>query len=178
MRPRGIREVPQGVSEEVRGFLEDVRENILSLRTNQAPLAGPTNFNVTPMPFGNTVQWTRSVDADYYEIWWNTSPSLNGAQTQGVGDSGQYIDTVGKDGVTRYYWVRARKYNGASSVIVGPKSGTTLAATPGVTPPTPPPPSHILVVDTGTGRSVYYVPFGGAGGGVGQKSGRGGPNSD
>jgi len=166
-RVSGVREVPQGVDDELRGFLEDLRRNVVAIRTNQSPITSPTNFKVTPLPFGNLLQWTRTVNADYYEVLWNTNPTLQNANIQGVGDSAQHVDQVGNSGIKRFYWLRARKYTGSASGLTGPLSGVTLAATPGVTPPTPPPPSHIFVVDTTTGHSIIYVPFGGAGGGSG-----------
>lgn len=160
---RGLLEVPIKLDPgdaQYRRLLVEMRESIVKLRATQAPLPTPSNFRATALPFGVLLQWTRVTGADYYEVLWNTSADATKANVQGVGDSAQYIDQVGQSGIKRFYWLRARKFTGAGSALNGPLSATTLVSTPGVTPPAPPPPGQIIVIDQQTGHQVYYVPFG------------------
>lgn len=178
MLTRGIREVPMpsvrtivdknGTShrvaeftEEHRQFLQDLRETVVQLRSNQAPLPIPTNFKVTPLAFANLLQWTRVTGADYYEVLWNTTANLTTANVQGVGDSASWVDHIGNGAITRFYWVRARKFTGSASSESVALSGTTLASGTGVTPPAPPPSGALIVIDQTTGHQVYYAPVGG-----------------
>lgn len=154
---RGVREIPTNIDEGLRGFLTDLKEQVQSLRGTQIPLAQPTNFKVTPMAFGNLLQWTRIIGADYYEVLWSTTANNQKANIQGVGDSAQWFDAVGNVGVKRFYWVRARKFLGAASALTPGFSGTTLASNTGTVPPTPPPASHILVLDQQTGHVIPYT---------------------
>lgn len=171
MAPRGIPEVPllkartivdqKGqshlvleYSSELRRHLQDMREVVVQLRANQVPPTVPTNVKVTPEAFSNLVQWTRSVNADYYEVLWAPNSNIANAQVVNVGSSAQWTDNVGNSGVTRFYWVRARKNTGAVSNPSNPLSGTTLASNAGVTPPAPPPQSQNQVIDQRTGHIV------------------------
>lgn len=162
MATRGLPEVPMKIDPNDQGFrrlLVEMRQTIVQLRAAQAPLAAPTNFKATALAFGAILQWTRTVNCDYYEVLWNTTPDATRANVHGVGDSAEWIDHIGQSGVKRFYWLRGRKYTGAASVLNGPLNITTLASNVGVAPPTPPPPGQIVVVDQKTGHQVYYVPF-------------------
>lgn len=171
--PRGIPEVPMlatrkivdrdgkthhvlADSPELRRFLQDLREQVVQLRAKQTLPGNPSNVKVTPQAFGNLVQWTRGTEADYHEVLWNTSPTIINANVVNVADSAQWTDNVGQVGITRFYWVRARKLNGTQSLEIGPGSGTTLAAAVGVAPPTPPVPGRNQVLNQRTGGREYY----------------------
>jgi plastocyanin len=171
--PRGIGEVPTEVvsltkdsqgnvkvnSSQLRRFLVDVREQVLQLRQRTSLPGSPTNLRATAQSFQNLVQWSRTADADYYEVVSALKPNLSdpSAVTTDVGNSVSWTDNVGNHSITKYYWVRARKLTGSSSPNVGPVSATTLAAGTGVTPPSPPPPAQILVLDRISGRVIPYV---------------------
>jgi len=166
MAIRGIREIPRYLGKDSNGklipidpdhagFLQDVRELVLTLRSTQAAPPPPSNLKVTPQAFANTIQWTRSSDADYYELLWSSTPTLANSLIIDVGNSAEYTQYVGQVGIKRYYWIRAcKRSSSAKSVEVGPAAGTTLAAGTGVTPPTPPPPAQIIVVNSATGQNV------------------------
>lgn len=156
---KGITHRVPEFTEEHRRFLVDLREQVVQLRLRQAVPDTPTNLKATGQAFQNLVQWTRSGDADYYEVLHATTPSLLDVnlQTTDVGNSAMWQDRVGDTGVQKFYWVRARKRTGASSLEVGPVDATTVASATGVTPPTPPPPSNILVIDKTTGRVIPYA---------------------
>ena len=156
MAIRGVREIPVGIDRDLRDFLVDLQEQVKSLRGTQQPLAQPTNFKVTPMAFGNLLQWTRVTGAEYYEVLWSTTADNTKSNIVGVGDSAQWFDNIAQVGVKRFYWVRGRKYLGASSPLTPGFSGTTLASNVGTNPPTPPPASHILILDQQSGHVIPY----------------------
>jgi hypothetical protein len=144
--PRGVPEVPMlpDLHPQVRRFLVDLRQSVLNLRPSQAPLLAPTNLTVTPQDRSNLILFTRSANADYFEILWNSTPNLNGAQVLNITTSNQYHDWIGQVGVARYYWVRARYFSNSQIISpnVGPVSGTTLAVGTAVNFPNLPPPSQ------------------------------------
>lgn len=144
---------------QLRRVLSDMREEILQLRKRLTIPDPPTNFQITAKAFSNLVQWTRSGDADYYEVLAAPSASLLDAnlRTIHVGNSAQYVDDLGQVGIKVFYWVRARKNTGASSLEIGPVPATTLGSAAGITSPPPPPPSNILVKDANTGRIIPYT---------------------
>lgn len=159
----GIPEVPMHLDQSTRDLLIALRTQVIKLRSSQVPLPAPTNFKVTAQAFGNILQWTRVPVADYYEVLWSNTANFNGAQVIDVGNSAQWTDPVGQANVTRYYAVRARLNTGARSLNTPTIKNTTLASTPGVAPPVPPPPSKILVIDQSTGHTVaLHLDTGGA----------------
>lgn len=155
----GTRHEISEMTQQHQQFFTDIREQLIQLRQRQAIPDPPTNVKATGQPFQNLVQWTRSSDADYYEVLHSLTPALTDPhlQTNDAGNSAQWQDHIGQSGIKKFYWVRARKRTGASSLEVGPASATTLVSTPGVTPPVPPPPSNILVTDQATGRVIPYT---------------------
>lgn len=153
-RSRGIPEVPMGLEQGLRRHLQDMREVVIQLRENMAPPTVPSNLKVTAQAFSNLVQWTRSVNADFFEVLWGTTPNLQQANIVNVGNSAQWVDQVGNVGIQRFYWVRAAKNTGPRSLEAGPQSGTTLASNAGVTPPAPPPPSQEVVKQPQFNRPV------------------------
>jgi hypothetical protein len=140
-------------------FFTDIREQLIQLRSNQAVPDPPSNLRVTPQAFANLIQFTRSSNADYTELVISSTPNLNDPSSTivDIGTGAQYQDIVGNSNITRYYWIRARKNTGSSSLQVGPGSGTTLAAATGVTPPTPPPPGNLVAIDQTTGQQYAYT---------------------
>jgi hypothetical protein len=163
---RGITEVPIKLNvndSQLRRLLVDLREQVVELRKAQAPLAQPTNLKGTALAFAALIEWTRVTNADYYEVLWNSSGTLKTAVVQAVGDSQRWIDNVGQTAIKRYYWVRARRYNGASSLPAGAVIVTTLAAAAGVAPTAPPPAGHIQITNQATGH-IVYLPVAGSSG--------------
>jgi hypothetical protein len=161
MLTEGISDVPVDIDPKdpmFRRLLISLRNTVVQLRSAQAPMAAPSNFRGTALAFAALIEWTRITNADYYEILWNTTANLKTATVQGVGDSQRWVDNVGKDAITRYYWVRARRFSGAKSTETGPAVVTTLAAATGTAPKQPPVPGHIQVTDQRTGHIVYYMP--------------------
>ena len=143
------------VANQLRRHLTDMRQVVLAMRNQQVVPAPPTNLACTPEAFGNTIVWTRSAGADFHEVLWNTQPTVKGATVVPVGDAQQWFDSVGKNGILRYYWVRARKNTGQRSLEAGPVSGTTLAAGTAVNPPKLPPISKQTVIYGPTGGYDY-----------------------
>ena len=159
-KARNIGEIPATLDggPQHRRVMVDMREQILQLRQRLAVPDAPTNLKIVAQAFSNLVQFTRSADADYYEVLHAPTSSLldPALQTADIGNTSTWIDHVGNVGIKVFYWVRARKRTGASSLEVGPVSATTLAAAAGVTPPSPPPPANIIVMDQTTGRRIPY----------------------
>lgn len=137
---RGIPEVPLGLDPQHRRFLTDLRQVVLDLRDQQSPPSIPSNFSVTPEPFGNLLQWTRATNSDFTEVLWSDSPDITKAVVVPVGDAQGWFDHIGQKNITRYYWVRAARNTGPRSNPTATVSGTSLDSTVGVNPPTPPPP--------------------------------------
>lgn len=157
---RGIPEVPLDPTdpksaEQVRQFLRDIRQAVVDLRGPKSPPTVPTNFKVTPLAFGNLLQWTRGVNADGTEVLWNSTASLAGAVVIDAGSGNQHVDYVGNSGIKRFYWVRSYDAHApVRSIEAGPLAGTTLASGTGVTPPAPPPTGGQIVTDVTTGELV------------------------
>lgn len=162
MSSQGILEVPTNPlhpssQDDMRRLLVQMRQSILELRSSLAPINSPTNLRATAQAFSIKVQWTREPNADGYEVLWNSTASLQGAHILDVGNSAEWTDNIGQQNITRFYWVRAyRRSSGTRSAETGPKSATTLASNAGITPPVPPPPSRILIVDQNTGHVIPY----------------------
>lgn len=155
---RGIPEVPLGIKDAaLRRHLQDMRECLLEIRSSQAPPNQPSNFKITPQAFGNLIAWTRAVNADFYEVLWNTTPQIKGAVIVSVGNSQQWMDNIGQAAVKRWYWVRSGKNTGARSIEIGPIAGTSLAAGTGVTPPTVPVSHQVPVLDQTRNYNVVPV---------------------
>ena len=154
MKPRNIPEVPTKLDNgpQHRQLLVAMREQIVQLTGRLAIPAPPSNVAVTPQAFQNTVVWSKSNDADYYEVRVSNTSNQNDASafTVDVGNSAIHQDTIG-NAITRYYWIRACKYTGAVSPWSTLVKGTALAAGTRVTPPNPPQPGTTLVEDQVTG---------------------------
>ncbi len=145
------------VDSNLRQFLDTMRTQVIKLRSTQSPLPTPTNVRVTPQSFANLIQWTRVPTADFYEVLWSATANVQQANIVDVGNSAQWTDNVGQSAIKRWYWVRARLNTGARSLNSPAVIGTTLASGTGVTPPIPPPPSKIIVIDTQTGNRLPYT---------------------
>lgn len=173
---RGVPEVPQQSIRVITGkdgtvhrvseltpqhqqFFVDIREQLLQLRQRQAVPDPITNLKATGQAFSNLIQFTRSADADYYQVLHALTPSLLDPllQITDIGNSALWVDHVGQNSIQKFYWVRARKRTGPTSLEAGPVNATTVASGTGVTPPPPPPPGNILVIDQSTGRRSYYT---------------------
>lgn len=146
-----IPEIPldPSISSSLRAALEAMRNTIQVLQAAVAPRP-PSNLVVTPVDFGNIIQFTRS-DAHEYLLYVSTTGSLADATVRPIGDIAQYTDYVGKSGITLTYWVAA-KSGELISDPTGPKSGTTLASGVAATVPTPPPATDNAAADVDTGR--------------------------
>ncbi len=130
------------------GFDQWVYNTVLQLQDALVPLSTPTNLRATAMAGAIQIDFTRS-DADSYRIFWNTVPSINGANLIDVGNSNKYVDVIGADGVKRYFAVQGQK-----GQVVSPYSGwvsaTTLTLTTTITPPEPPASIETPTQDTST----------------------------
>lgn len=156
---KGIPEIPMdpNMHPQTRRALMAIREELLNARRLRAPLGQPTNFTVTAEDRSNFLQFTRPTNADVLEILWNSTPDFNTAQVLGISSSNQYTDYIGQVGVKRFYWVRARNYQGGMSENpAGPQSGTTLAVGSVVNPPNPPPPGQQQHQNQGGGGQREY----------------------
>lgn len=156
-RSGGIPEIPMGVDRQTRRTLIDMRRVLINLRGQNAPPSNPSNVKVTAQAFGNLVQWTRGLNSDFHEVLWNTTSSIAGAHVVNVGDSAEWKDSIGQSGITKFYWVRAAKANGARSVEIAGGSATTLASNVGVNQPAPPPQSQSQYTNLQTG-GIDYLP--------------------
>jgi len=140
---------------ELRGFMVELRKSIVQLQGQIASPGMPSNLKVTPQAFGNLIQWSRGTGADFHEVLWNTSPTVINANVVPVQNAAQWADNVGKNGIKRWYWVRAVKQTALHAVTrtteLGPIAGTTLASGSAVTPPTPPAPGVNQVLNQRTG---------------------------
>jgi hypothetical protein len=140
-------------------LLTNMRQQVTQLTARLAIPDPPTNLKATAQAFANFIQFSRSGDADYYEITMALKPNLNDPSVviKDIGNSNSYSDQIGNVGITKYYWVRARKMTGASSIQVGPVKATTLASATGSNQPNPPAAGNILVLDASTGTLLPYT---------------------
>ena len=154
---RHVPEVPLDPtnSGQLRRFLVDMREVVHSLVTPVQTAQAPSNLMPTAQAFAVLLQWTRGANAVGTEVLWNSTPTLNGAAIVDVGNSAQWTDYVGKNGITRFYWVRSYGVDNKRSIETGPVSATTLASGTAVAPPVPPIASQQMALDTTRG---YVVP--------------------
>lgn len=146
IKQRRLPEVPTNIKDpnELLDIIREMRQAIIDARGPLHTPGPPTNFKVTPLAGAILLQWSRGTNADGTEVHWNTKPTLNGAFTVDVAGSSQYVDYVGGNGVTRFYWIgsydiHAPAGSPSTSTLVGPLSATSLASGSGATPPAPPP---------------------------------------
>lgn len=140
-RPQGIPEVP-GTNDwaGLRRHLVEMRQAMLRLQGSVIPPDQVNNLKATAQAGAVIVHFTRS-DGDAYVLYWNTTPSMNGATRIDLGLANSYVDEIGKEDITRYYWVKVKKGQ-MESAVSGPVSAKTLALTATITPPVPPPGSR------------------------------------
>lgn len=148
----GIPEVPSSVDPQTRSLLTSMRNTIVRLQGSREPAKTITNLRVTPVGFGNIIDFTRS-NGDSYTLWWSLTASSKDANPIGIGQQSRYKHDVGKDGVKVYYWVQTNKDNGTNSALAGSKFGVTLLSNAAVTVPDPPPPSSNPIFDDSTGSN-------------------------
>lgn len=137
MIPQGIPEVPTNLDPTLRNFLTEVRKAVKRLESTVVPPNPATNLKCTAKALGVIVQFTRS-DADAYILYFNDTPSLNGARRIDLGLASEYTDEIGQENFTRYYWIKPKKGQTEGSIL-GPVKATTLAAGTTITPPAAPP---------------------------------------
>lgn len=152
-RPQAIPEIPGNVDTGLRRALIEMRKAINRLESSAVPPAAPSNLKATAKAGGVILQWTKS-DGTGYVVYRNSSANLDGAIRFDAGNSASYIDEIGKEGVTLYYWIRAKK-NSMESAVTGPVNATTLALTAEITFPTPPAPSQQPIISDETD---YIIP--------------------
>jgi hypothetical protein len=140
-------------------LLSDMRQQIQQLTARVAIPDPPTNLKATGQAFSNQIQFTRSGDADYHEVLSSLTPSLKDASVRvyDIGNTNAWVDNIGQSAITKYYWVRARKLTGASSLQIGPAKATTLASATAQAQPSPPPASNIVVMNAETGQLIPYT---------------------
>jgi hypothetical protein len=149
----GVREVPVNEPDwrTQRRLLTDMREAIIQNNDSRTPPRDPSNLQVTPLPGGNRVSFTRS-DADYYILYYATTRDHSTAVAIDLGGGNEFNHLRGKGTEELFYWVQGFKHNGKSSNLVGPNSGTTLALGTNATLPLPPPSDDAPIKDDTTGR--------------------------
>lgn len=119
-------EVPRVDDAGLFDYLTRLHAAVLPLISAAQPPNLPTNLTVTPIAGGNVIQFTRSNGVSF-NLYLSDSPDRAKATQQNLGSGNSWTDNVGVGGVKRYYWVEALNQQGASSGVVGVKSGTTLA---------------------------------------------------
>lgn len=151
----GVPEVPPGNFGR-QAFDEWVRNTLLSLQAAIIPPADITNGRATPLAGAIQVDFTRS-DGDAYVLYWNTTPSINGATRIDLGTANKYVDNIGDVGIKRWYSIRAKKgpVNGNLSPWL---TATTLALGTATTPPTPPPATATPFTDQETDSIAVQFP--------------------
>lgn len=152
--------VPLGTDPQLARLLQEMRYDLTTLKPNRIPPSEPTNLTVVPLAAGNQVTFTRSDDALGYVLRFGAGSTWNPSTDYQVdlGDSNVYNDHTGSAGVTRYYWVLAKKAD-LYSKPVGPVAGTSLAIGTPVVIPTPPP-SGIIRRSDETGGGDALAPRG------------------
>lgn len=141
----------------IRRVLTELHKSVTTIKKSQVTARPPTNIRCTPTAGGFLVEFTRS-DGDGYSLYWSPSKSQAVAQPVDLGTNNRYEDKIGAAGVSRYYWVKARRNNGTDSILVGPVTGVTLALASSVTLPVPPAPSETIYIDQETGQPVAGRP--------------------
>lgn len=154
----GVPDIPNGPFDRQR-FDIWLRNTVVALQQAILPPGTVSNMRATAVAGGVQVDFTRS-DGDAYVLYWNTTPSINGATRIDLGTANQYVDDIGAGSVKRYYAVIAKKdrVSGSLSVWV---SETSLALGTAITPPTPPPPTDAPFVDQETDSDAIQVIDGG-----------------
>ena len=139
--------------------LTQLRQAVITLTGNQTIPNPPGNFKVTPQSLSNYIQFTRLSNADYYEVGYALTPSINDPHFTivDIGNSASWTDNVGSSGITKYYWVRARKNGGAVSPWTQAIKATTTVVSAGTAQSIPPPPSNIIVVDQNGNKLPYRL---------------------
>lgn len=120
----------------LRRRLVEIRNALNALTTAANPPRPVINLSATAQAGAILVMFTRT-DGDNYTLYWNTTPSLDGATRIDLGNKGEYTDNIGASAVTRYYYVKAKKGN-LESAIAGPVFETTLALDVEIIPPSRP----------------------------------------
>lgn len=161
-QPVKIRSVPITQDPSVQGILSDLKSAVENMQSGSAPPLPPTNFSLTPVSGGISVQFTRS-NATNFRLYSSETADRSKAQIVDLGSNNQYTDNLGEGGVQRYYWIEAiSPTSNQPSQLVGPHTATSLAlGTPAsVIPPNQP--SYGSVFDTTLGRQrplVYGTDF-------------------
>ena len=132
-----IKDVPHNLPLALRDFLTQMRNAVVELQEINQPPRPVINLVATAKAGGVIIQFTRT-DGDHYIVYANTTPTLKEARVVDIGNKGEYVDDIGKSAELRYYWVRAKKGNLAST-ITGPVFATTLGLAVEITPPIAPP---------------------------------------
>lgn len=148
IRRAGIPEVPHNISDRtaMRRFLQEVRNTLQAIAGERVPPKAATNLRVTPKAGQNEIEFTRS-DADFYILYISSTPELSDGYATPIGTANRFVDVIGQVDIKRFYWVEAYRSGGIKGGIIGPESGTTLALTAGVAPPTVLPAQEFPVQD-------------------------------
>lgn len=155
----GGKKVTSPIDPQEFNLLNDMRQQVQQLTARMAIPDPPKNLKATAQAFTVQVQFSRSGDADYYEILSALKPNTQDPSVRitDIGNSNSWVDNVGQPTITKYYWVRARKSTGSSSLIIGPVKATTLASGTSAAQPSPPPAGNILVTNLETGQTAAYT---------------------
>lgn len=141
-----------------------VRAVLVSMQQNLADVMGVLSapraiqgLTVNAASFANIVQFIKT-NGDRYEVMVSATANLKDGYLIDVGDTGHWVDYTGKDGILRFYWVRAVNLLGTHTRVysnwVGPKSATTLTVAAATAPPAFPYVGDQPVTDQTTGFLV------------------------
>lgn len=122
-----------------------VRMVLLSMQSNIADMQGvlttprrPQSITATAAAFANIIRFVKT-NGDRYELMMGPTANLKDAYLVDIGDTGYFVDYIGKDAITRYYWVRSVNIIGSHTRVyseyLGPVSATTLTVAGAVAPP-------------------------------------------
>lgn len=149
--PVRLPEVPTGIDPALYNYLTLLHQAVVPIIAAQQPPNLVSSLTVTPIAGGNVIQFSRSNGVSF-NLYLSDTPDRAAATQQNLQTANSWTDAVGIGGKLRYYWVEALNQSGASSGLVGPKSGTTLALGATATIPVIRP-SQVEVFDTTIDRN-------------------------
>lgn len=158
----GIPRIPVDMPVHHQSLLREMKKAIEALTPSNVPPGKPSNITIRPLPGGNQVMFTGGDGADKHILQISNTPNWDptkaGSGKIDLGESTHYNDNVGIGGVTRFYWLVAKRGNMATDPPTGPESGTTLALGTPAAPPIFVPPTPNIAKSVATGKPTILVP--------------------